>query len=309
MAIVGDYDDASCQIDDPAVNQFLVQFSGNDALINYFEEWCLARCAPFYGYTFQGEHTLEFTALHQAYVQEWEGQLAQFLAEQGLNAEQFAERVMQVQQKCGFGPEWMPSMVSECEYQTFFENMVARAERDSFQALAQGKAAEEAGFPDHFNLSGVYQRDMTCGSSPAEVDALHKRLGIPYPIRALLNKGLGSTTFTVHMEGTNLVFVQKAPYFPQKKESWVLDAQTRELIVPIMGWKRQITAWMDVNEEANLYQVQVQSKGNPNTDPDKGVLIGVKWVDESKSHISYTWTAHFLDGSHTSIVHYMRRIG
>jgi len=299
MAIVGDYDDAAQQITDPVVCKFLENFTGNDELCNYFEQWCAERCAPFAGKSFDGEHEIGFDLMHKEYVALWESQLEGFLAAEGVNSEDFGKRVQQVQMKHGFGPEWVPTMVNECDYRVFFENMVARADTSQLQAAAQSHVHTPD--PSLCNFSGVFQRDMAHGSTLDEMDALWKKVGIPYPMRVLFRKGTPNTVSTVNHEGIDIHFTQKIPYFPSKVDHYVADGVQRDIKAPILGWTRQLTAWLDGA------MLRAQSLGNPNLNPETGTSFTLQWT-EGKTHMVYTQTMNFKDGTVGQITHYMTQL-
>lgn len=292
------YDDAAQQITDPAVSKFLTQFTGNDDLSNFFDTWCNDRCMAFAGYSFEGEQKVEFTEYHKEYVGLWEQKLEGFLAEEGLTGEQFAQRVQEVQMKQGFGPEWVPSMVNECDYRTFFDNMVARAANNGLVGQAQQHTQDAS---DPWNFSGVFQRDMTCGSTPAEIDNAHKRAGIPYPIRCLLAKGQASAVSTVVHSGVNVTLSQKIPYFPSKVDHYVCDGTPKEVIAPILGWKRTMVAVVEPNS------LRVRATGNPNLS-ELGAEIFLSWSNEAKTHLCMQHTFNYKQGDSATIVNYLARI-
>eukprot|EP00929_Paragymnodinium_shiwhaense_P092162 TRINITY_DN52037_c0_g1_i1.p1 TRINITY_DN52037_c0_g1~~TRINITY_DN52037_c0_g1_i1.p1 ORF type:complete len:311 (+),score=79.70 TRINITY_DN52037_c0_g1_i1:109-1041(+) len=249
--------------DDPVVAAFMASFMEDEAVPSALDAWCNAQCEVFKGCSFEGEHPLEFTALHQQYIAQLEAHVGEFLTAHNLRVNDLASRLLRLRRRCGGSGVWLPALIDYLDYEVFFTSMAARAEGDALEQAALTSAAAATAEPAGVvNLSGTYRADMSRSTGADEIKEVLSKAGTPSAVQKLYIHALGRMKLIVNQPSSEQLQIQiKLPLFPVNLDTYIFDGASREKTIPLFGGKRHVRSWIE--SEGKLfrtsYQVRVDS--------------------------------------------------
>lgn len=265
---------------DPLVAKF-AEYATQDANLNgVLDAYCQENCAAFAGNEFEGEHTLAMTEIHKVYLQLMEQQLETFLAQEGVSNELLAAKLSEVASADYTGEGFVPQLITNIEYETFFAMMAQRWQ------VAQASVAQASigGISGHWTLD-------TSRIDTGRLDMFMQSIGCPWVFRKLFAQVAtnGQQLFANHND-LACELSWKLPFLGARVESFNLDA------VPMQRknlWRaiRVITAWQDENRT-----VWMKTEGNTALGPGGYSQISFSLDPADPQTLLYSMTAVFGDG-------------
>ena len=208
----------------PQLIQEFAEFCTGEEFQAAIDDWEADHCDGFSGADLAGEQKLEWTALFEEYVRLVERRMEGFAEERGVSTDDLFEQLAECNKSDTGIQEFLPKVLTNCEYMHFAQQMKEMAEHGYRRSDALSAAAHQSG--QGTNISGVWRADGSF--STADMDRFLKELKCPWVFRKMIvNASSKITDIFIEQSDELLEMRYKLPLFGTRTLSFPLDDTLR----------------------------------------------------------------------------------
>ncbi|GMH99675.1 hypothetical protein TrVE_jg338 [Triparma verrucosa] len=216
----------------PLLGSF-AEFCQSDAFDSQLLSFQHANAHSFKNADLEGEQSLEFTRLHEEYIEMIDTMMQTFCERQGITVEELFKEIAEFQDSETM-QSFLPAVIGNCEYSHFARQMKAAATEDEAFDFAE-QVEQEA---DEFNLSGIYRAD----NDSFDINGWNEYLSatkMPWMFRKLFLKAARTIKDVViehNPEQEFLFFRFRVNFFGTSDQTYILDGKPRNVTGSKKPW-------------------------------------------------------------------------